>query len=519
MPGGLIDCSPCAVVEPPPAPSRGGGSSAVGLVLVWSAILFGYGLTTGQLYRTETLRAQVAAEMLRSGDLVVPTLYGEPLFTKPPGVYWFISLVSFGCSFGEVTEWSARLPSVLAGVGLSLCFYRVFRHQGRLAALVAAAIVPCSPLWLEKAPAAEIDALQVWCVAGAYLIGVQAIESASRSNPDGECATLYWWGMAIFLTLGFFTKWTAPLFVYAGFLTLVGRRGRLRLLLGKGHLSALVVAVVACGTWLVIAGSRGGWTELIDTVQREFLVRFSPGSRQHVQELLAEHHHSSLPWWAETLLHPFLILAATLPWSPFALLTLRPGFADRWDDRGKLLLQALHCWTWPNIFLWSLVPDHAVRNCFPLFPGIAGLAAMVWIDWLRHPPAAGTLLRRVANRWVLIGILATWAVIKIAYVELKVARRDHDRDPRGKGALVAECVPVDRPLYLFRLKDEGVMFYSRRLGRRLAEPTELPSASEPLYCILTEPEWLTWPLTARSTVLRRLQDTQGAPILVVRVEP
>ena len=39
-------------------------------------------------------QAIIAAEFLRSGNWIVPTLYGEPLFTKPPGMYAAIALVS-----------------------------------------------------------------------------------------------------------------------------------------------------------------------------------------------------------------------------------------------------------------------------------------------------------------------------------------------------------------------------------------------------------------------------------------
>src|ERR1700681_1220381 len=73
---------------------------------------FFYGLDTGELYRNETLRAIIAREMLRTGNWLVPTLYGQPLFTKPPGMYVAIALCSW--PFGAVTEWTARLPSALA---------------------------------------------------------------------------------------------------------------------------------------------------------------------------------------------------------------------------------------------------------------------------------------------------------------------------------------------------------------------------------------------------------------------
>src|SRR5262245_12471249 len=77
-------------------------SWAVGIALaLWCGFLFFYGLSTGELYRNETLRAVLAAEMLRNGDWVVPRLYGEPLLTKPPGMYIAIAMASW--PFGAVT--------------------------------------------------------------------------------------------------------------------------------------------------------------------------------------------------------------------------------------------------------------------------------------------------------------------------------------------------------------------------------------------------------------------------------
>src|SRR4051794_19595843 len=81
------------------------------LILAYWAVLFFHGLTVGQLYRTESLRAIIAQEFLNTGNWIVPTLYGEPLLTKPPGMYAAIALVSW--PWGHVSEWSARLPSAL----------------------------------------------------------------------------------------------------------------------------------------------------------------------------------------------------------------------------------------------------------------------------------------------------------------------------------------------------------------------------------------------------------------------
>ena len=55
---------------------------------------------------------KTSKEMYASGDLLTPTMDGEPRFTKPPLMYWMI--VSQFALFGE-SYFAARLPSVLFG--------------------------------------------------------------------------------------------------------------------------------------------------------------------------------------------------------------------------------------------------------------------------------------------------------------------------------------------------------------------------------------------------------------------
>src|SRR5438309_3294408 len=131
----------------------------------YCSFLFFYGLNTGELYRNETLRAIIARDMLRCGNWIVPTLYGEPIFTKPPGMYWAIALCSW--PFGEVTEWTARLPSALAASVSVFLVYWLFRLLlDRRAGLVAGLLLPMSAFWLERSASAEIDMVQVaWVTA------------------------------------------------------------------------------------------------------------------------------------------------------------------------------------------------------------------------------------------------------------------------------------------------------------------------------------------------------------------
>src|SRR5438094_4368229 len=155
--------------------------TCLGLLCVF---LFFYGINTGELWRTENLRAIIAAEFLRSGNWVVPTLYGEPLFTKPPGMYAAIALVSW--PFGGVTEWTARLPSALAGTAVVFLFYWYFARQlGRLGGLVAGLLVPVGFMWLDKASSAEIDTLQVAWVSASVLFLLRALEEEDKETRRG----------------------------------------------------------------------------------------------------------------------------------------------------------------------------------------------------------------------------------------------------------------------------------------------------------------------------------------------
>jgi 4-amino-4-deoxy-L-arabinose transferase-like glycosyltransferase len=551
-----------------PQPRRQPNSAAIlALLLTYCLFLFFYGLTTGELYRTESLRAIIAAEFLRSGNWVVPTLYGEPLFTKPPGMYAAIALVSW--PFGGVTEWTARMPSAhSATAAVFLAFWYFRRHLGLQGGLIAAAILPASFMWLDKATSAEIDMVQAAWVTAAiffFLRGLEAAEAtagirtpqgirysvpstqysvlstqysvvgsrySNESTPLVQTASsaatsglmdrarpssvLGWWLAALFCVAGgVFTKWTSPAFFYFTIVPLLWWRGRLRLLLSWPHLLAANAGAGLCLAWVGFAIAQTGWHPFYDTVSREALMR-----------LLPSHYYKPYPWH-ETLLHPVKVLLTNFPWSLFALLTLRPGFFRLWEGNARRLLQALHCWTWPNLFFWTLIPEHAIRHSFPFFPGIAGLAAFVCVAWLRGEavwPRWGFGRLAASLPWatpgrILAVYLALWLVVKLVFVHAVIPARNLHREPRAKGQLLARLVPAGEILYLFRLKDEGIMFYYGGAVRRLSGPAQLPSSSQPLYCILDESEWRSWQSARPAQALQELTDEQGAPIVLVKVPP
>jgi 4-amino-4-deoxy-L-arabinose transferase-like glycosyltransferase len=458
-----------------------------------------------------------------------------------------------------VQEWTARLPSALAASLTVFLFYWYFGRQlGRRSGLVAALILPMSFLWLDKSSTAEIDMLQTFWVSASilfFLRGLEVIEehgskledrgvnwvppriefqrikftfrarevfpevvtndtaSAKRERAilNSQSSLWLWWLAALLCVAGgVLTKWTGAAFFYGTVIPLLWWRGQLRLLWGRHQLVCAAIAAGVVLAWVVAAAALTDWHTLYATVSREGLMRLSPS-----------HHHRSYPW-GESLFHPVRLLAASLPCSAFALLSLRPGFAVLWDLPGRRLLQALHCWTWSNMLFWTVIPEHATRHSFPLFPGLAGLAAFVWIAWLRErrfpnlqPANKKNTRSRVAQ--LFIGLVVSWLVVKLVFVQAVLPRRNPARQPKEKGQQLAAWVPNGNTLYLFQVKDEGIMFYYRRPVRRLPNPEQLPSSDKTIYCILDETEWRNWKPGRPAEMLLRIPDEQGDPMVLMRV--
>jgi 4-amino-4-deoxy-L-arabinose transferase-like glycosyltransferase len=514
------------------------------LLLSFCGILFFYGLNVGELWRTEGLRAIIAAEFLRTGNWVVPVLYGEPLFTKPPGMYAAIALCSW--PVGGVTLWTARLPSALAATAtVFLIYWYVGRQLGRRGGLVAALVLPLSPMWLEKATAAEIDMLHLMWTTAAIVFFLRALEDEEAGSLNAECRMpnaermpnakcrmpksvlepfalrpsscfrhstfdirhsgfpLWWFAAFLCVAAGVMTKWTTPVFFYGMALPLLWWRGQLRLLWGRQHLMGLALAVGVCLAWAATAVWLTGWDVFASTIEREAMQRLSP-------------RYSPRPYpWLESLGHPLKLLLINLPFSAVALLALRPGFSRLWDEKGRRLLQALHCWTWPNMLFWSLPTEHTPRHSFPLFPGLAGLAAMVILAWMNGKLA--WRVPRIRPGQVLAVLVAAWLLLKIMYVQVAPPHHAGARQPRDKGELLAGLIPLGQVLYVFNFKDEGIMFYYGRPVLRLQSPQELPRSTRPVYCVLLLRELEAWRDSGRMEVVRRLADQQGDPMVLVRV--
>lgn len=100
--------------------------------------------------------ALVNREMLEDGHWIYPTANGKPYSIKPPLFNWLGSF--FSLLNGEVTEFTSRLPSTLAGMaGVIAIFFLGQMLFGRRAGFLTAMVLATSPLYIEFARWIQIN--------------------------------------------------------------------------------------------------------------------------------------------------------------------------------------------------------------------------------------------------------------------------------------------------------------------------------------------------------------------------
>src|SRR5262245_838043 len=118
---------------------------------------------------TEGRRVQIALEVARHGDWMLPKLFGEQALQKTPLLYWLLagSARLFGDGYVAM-----RLPTLLLVWLAALLAFALHRRTfGAGAAWVAALGVVCAPIVVAEFASAEIDppfaclcAASRWCL-------------------------------------------------------------------------------------------------------------------------------------------------------------------------------------------------------------------------------------------------------------------------------------------------------------------------------------------------------------------
>jgi 4-amino-4-deoxy-L-arabinose transferase-like glycosyltransferase len=197
------------------------------------ALFHGMGTATLPLFdRDEPRFAEAAREMLERGDFVVPYFNNVPRLQKPPLTYW--CQVFFYKLFGE-SEWSARLPSVLAASVSTLVIFGFGSSlYGRRVGLWAAVVFSLSVHTMILAKTATADMLMVLFVTLASWAGWELFGTSKTTRSP-------WWGMLYYgsLALGFLAK--GPVAWLPLVMSVPNRK--------RGLLGGILLVLVLVGIW------------------------------------------------------------------------------------------------------------------------------------------------------------------------------------------------------------------------------------------------------------------------------
>ena len=345
--------------------------------VVLAVLLLGFRLGGTGLWTDESIYAQTAREMARSGDWITPTLCGSPYLIKPVLYHWLAATASHLAGENEL---AARIPQALAGCLLVIFLGGIAaRALGRGEERSAGGPVPGGMPWLAgsvllTAPGFAIGARVAGMDVLLTLFVTSAIVCFHRGYRDP--ATRRAWFLASGLSggLGMLAKGPLGLFIPTlVILIFLAARGDLPSAFSRPALGGAVLAVVTASIWYLPVWIRHGG---------KFTRVFWVGNNlARISEPVSD--HAGPP----TYYLP-IFLAAFLPWSlPFAVAfgkVLRRVWKQRTSACSPEDLLLIVWFAAPFLF-YSAIATKLPGYLLPIFPAAALLLAR---EWQREQSAA-----------------------------------------------------------------------------------------------------------------------------------
>ena len=317
------------------------------LLLIYALLWFGTLNYRHLIPSDEGRYAEMAREMLVTGDWVTPRYNGYKYFEKPPLQVW-ATAAAFQV-FG-IGDWQARLWTALTGFLTILAIgFTGARIYNARAGWLAAAVLASSPMWVISGHFNSLDmGLSAFLVAAlcSLLLAQTAHNKFSSRN--------WMWACWIFMALATLSKGVigaaipAMVFIAYSISTWDWKIWtRLRLL------SGLILFLVITAPWFVLVAQRNP----------EFLEFFF--IHEHLQRFTQDAHSRTGP------IYYFipLLLIGILPW----VLQIPGAIAQAWQERRREFSSGwlLVCWFVVIFAFFSVSRSKLPGYIIPIFPALA----------------------------------------------------------------------------------------------------------------------------------------------------
>lgn len=323
------------------------------LLAVAIAVFYFYCLGTYPLFTPDEGRyAEVAREMLTSGDFVTPRVNGVVFLDKPVLYYWLqaLSMHSFG-----VNEWAIRFFPALFGLLGSLAVYFGGRYVfDRRAGILSALILATSPLYFCCAHYANLD-LEV-----AVLITCTLLLFLAGTTTEGRKRSWFFIAAYVVAALAFLTKGLIglvfPIMIIGLWMLLLSKW---RLLLSMRVITGFIVIALIVTPWLV----------LVQRDNPEFLHYFFV-TQQFTRFLSHATFNNPSPFW----FYLPIVIAGFFPWTAF----LPAAFYASSEQMESTLF--LKIWALMIFVFFSIPHSKTISYILPVLPPLALLCGKYLSD-------------------------------------------------------------------------------------------------------------------------------------------